>query len=1017
MAYFDELLQRAITVRNNRAPASNTADLVGGVLVAIVTALQMLLDDKQDELTFDTAPTADSQNPVTSDGIYQALQAIDLSACEKIVNKVTSINAQSTDVQYPSAKLLYDSLQALSGIYAAIQHTHAIADIINLQTELDARQLVSNLVTAITAQSTDQQYPSAKLLYDQLQGLAAVYAPKVHTHPFADIERPANVASVNAQGYTITTAYYSHVLTITADATLHLPTMQSGAAIILRLTIIQDATGGRAVTFDGGAALVFNPYQTDLSLGQANYRCWVVLWFDGVNWAWLASPYVLRAESQFAYTIDGTTGGQYVTVTINGTTMQIQATSGVWQYGYNNPINSIAFTGDTGVLNVDFTNSDGLANITTLADAFKNCAALVAVDFTGCDLSNVATAADCFAGCTSLAALTIPTGTWKPDIDLSACAAFTKAAMLAVIDGLYTYASGTHTVTFNSTAWNALSQADQQQVYNAADAKGWTTNAVAVTYVVRGTSSNVNGTETFNIQFIQDNAQTPDAAETITVNVDANGGWSFEYSGKKIYSLDGLAQNITTITALDFSASDGLTELTSAANAFDGCTALSAINVGSFTWKPDVILSHSPVSGVSMVAFMGNFADYSYGNQHIVRISPYSAADMGANADTIKSTLSSKNWRLPLSQKGKYTRQQLKNMVDNGYIPISSEIDFSNIGTATASLFGEDSEFYGTYTSQTNSNSILVQSWSTVNLISRDIGGIFDGNNLKIQTNYDYGDNQNAFFRNIATGGILRNIVFYGVGYAHNSNRSFVYQNDGVVEDCIVNIDLQAAVYCQAFMGNNYGTIRRCAVRAVHTIWPTNSNWSVTYLFQNNDGQVEDCILLGTYKRSNSVNVTGVMFVRSNNAGGVVERCICNAIANAASTGFGLTNNGTIVNCLENSDRNFSRVVGGTLAKTGAELIADNIGSGIYANYDPNVWTKDNDGYPTLKIEKDFDWGGDYTNITSYDALLALVKILETQLTEYTITVNATLWNSLDPSTQQAEILGILSAKNYDLTI
>ena len=584
MAYFDELLQRAITVRNNRAPASNTADLVGGVLVGIVTALQMLLDDKQDELTFDTAPTADSQNPVTSDGIYQALQAIDLSACEKIVNKVTSINAQSTDVQYPTAKLLYDSLQALSGIYAAIQHTHAIADIINLQTELNARQLVSNLVTAITAQSTDVQYPSAKLLYDQLQGLAAVYAPKVHTHPFADIERPANVASVNAQGYTITTAYYSHVLTITADATLHLPTMQSGAAIILRLTIIQDATGGRAVTFDGGAALVFNPYQTDLSLGQANYRCCVVLWFDGVNWAWLASPYVLRAESQFAYTIEGTTGGQYVTITINGTTMQIQATSGVWQYGYNNPINSIAFTGDTGVLNVDFTNSDGLANITTLADAIKNCAALVAVDFTGCDLSNVATAADCFAGCTSLAALTIPTGTWKPDIDLSACAAFTKAAMLAVIDGLYTYASGTHTVTFNTTAWDALSQADQQQVYNAADAKGWTTNAVAVTYVISGTSSNVNGTETFNIQFIQDNAQTPDPAETITVNVDANGDWSFEYMGKKIYNLYRFAYNNTNLLTIDFSLAetDECISMGRANRYFDGafqnCTNLQTAN-------------------------------------------------------------------------------------------------------------------------------------------------------------------------------------------------------------------------------------------------------------------------------------------------------------------------------------------------------------------------------------------------------------------------------------------------------
>ncbi len=610
MAYFDELLQRAITVRNNRAPASNTADLVGGVLVGIVTALQMLLDDKQDELTFDNAPTADSPNPVTSDGIYQALQAIDLSACEKIVNKVTSINAQSTDVQYPTAKLLYDSLQALSGIYAAIQHTHAIADIINLQTELNARQLVSNLVTAITAQSTDVQYPSAKLLYDQLQGLAAVYAPKVHTHPFADIERPANVASVNAQGYTITTAYYSHVLTITADATLHLPTMQSGAAIILRLTIIQDATGGRAVTFDGGAALVFNPYQTDLSLGQANYRCWVVLWFDGVNWAWLASPYVLRAESQFAYTIDGTTGGQYVTITINGTTMQIQATSGVWQYGYNNPINSIAFTGDTGVLNVDFTNSDGLANITTLADAFKNCAALVAVDFTGCDLSNVATAADCFTGCTSLAALTIPTGTWKPDIDLSACAAFTKAAMLAVIDGLYTYASGTHTVTFNSTVWDALSQADQQQVYNAADAKGWTTNAVAVTYVVRGTSSNVNGTETFKVQYIQDNALLPDNFITEeVVNVDANGKWEFSYIGKKLYALcryDSsfatwhFANTSTTLLSVDFSSaeSDELIALghDSGGNiigaAFVACTNLVSVSFKNLTLSKVVYGSH-----------------------------------------------------------------------------------------------------------------------------------------------------------------------------------------------------------------------------------------------------------------------------------------------------------------------------------------------------------------------------------------------------------------------------------------
>ena len=117
MAYFDELMQRAITVRNNVAPSSNTALLVGGVLVSIVSALQLLLDTKQGTLTFDDEPTDGSTNPVTSDGIYEAiteaLASIDLSACEKIVNKVTAIDEDSTDVQYPTAKLLYDSLQVV----------------------------------------------------------------------------------------------------------------------------------------------------------------------------------------------------------------------------------------------------------------------------------------------------------------------------------------------------------------------------------------------------------------------------------------------------------------------------------------------------------------------------------------------------------------------------------------------------------------------------------------------------------------------------------------------------------------------------------------------------------------------------------------------------------------------------------------------------------------------------------------------------------------------------------------
>ena len=268
-----------------------------------------------------------------------------------------------------------------------------------------------------------------------------------------------------------------------------------------------------------------------------------------------------------AYSITGQSAGNTVYATINGSPVEIPVTAGQWQYDYNAAITSISFENDADLTSVDFSLSDGLAGVTSLNDAFKNCAGLTSVDFTGCDLSNVASASDAFANCINLYELIIPSGTWKPDIDLSA-GVMPKAEMLNVITGLYLYTTGTHTITFNSTIWDAMSVADQQQVYNAADAKGWTTNAVAVTYVVRGTSSNVNGTETFNIQFIDNGSLIPSAIEQIVVNVDGNGNWEYSYIGKKIYSLQTFAQNNTTLLTADFSEADDLLSLISLADAF-----------------------------------------------------------------------------------------------------------------------------------------------------------------------------------------------------------------------------------------------------------------------------------------------------------------------------------------------------------------------------------------------------------------------------------------------------------------
>lgn len=289
------------------------------------------------------------------------------------------------------------------------------------------------------------------------------------------------------------------------------------------------------------------------------------------------------------YSITGQSAANTVYATINGSPVEISVVGGSWQYDYNTPITSISFENDADVTDIDFSLSDGLAGLTSLNDAFKNCAGLTTVDFTNCDLSNVASASDAFAGCIALYELIIPQDTWQPDVDLSD-GVMPKAEMLNVINGLYDYTSGTHTITFNQTIWDAMSVANQQIVFDAADAKGWTTNAVAVVYVVRGTSS--AATETFNIQFIQDGSFTPNAAETITVTVDGNGNWNFDYVNKKIYTLRSFAFGSTTLLTVDFSDADDFGECVSLGESgsygmLRNCTNLTAVTFGQ---KNDVKL-------------------------------------------------------------------------------------------------------------------------------------------------------------------------------------------------------------------------------------------------------------------------------------------------------------------------------------------------------------------------------------------------------------------------------------------
>lgn len=285
-----------------------------------------------------------------------------------------------------------------------------------------------------------------------------------------------------------------------------------------------------------------------------------------------------------AYFIAGTSSASVVYATIDGSAVEIDVENGAFSYGYRSPITSISFEGDTNVTGIDFSQSDGLAGLTSMDNAFKNCSSLVSVNFTNCDISNVVSASDCFANCAALTNLTIPTGIWKPDVDFSTCPLIVYAEMQDIINSLYTYTSGTHTITFNQTTWDSLTQAQQQTIFDAAQLKGWTTNAVMVIYTIRGTSTNINGTETFNVQFINDGAQQPSTAETITCAVDGNGHFEYQYQGKRIYSAERMVSTSPSHQVESIEFTEEMSELTSALAMFANNTLIKSVSFPNATF-------------------------------------------------------------------------------------------------------------------------------------------------------------------------------------------------------------------------------------------------------------------------------------------------------------------------------------------------------------------------------------------------------------------------------------------------
>lgn len=114
-----------------------------------------------------------------------------LNGKQDVSNLVTAFGTTPADTKYPSEKLVYSSLgtinqsitglendtQALSNNKADKATTLAGYNIgdaytkVEVNTELDKKQNLSNLVTEITAESLNTTYPSSKAVYDYVQTL------------------------------------------------------------------------------------------------------------------------------------------------------------------------------------------------------------------------------------------------------------------------------------------------------------------------------------------------------------------------------------------------------------------------------------------------------------------------------------------------------------------------------------------------------------------------------------------------------------------------------------------------------------------------------------------------------------------------------------------------------------------------------------------------------------------------------------------------------------------------------
>ena len=212
----------------------------------------------------------------------------DLSGKEDSANKVTTLDSNSTDTQYPSAKAVYVNISVL-------------IDILRTKIDMDTLNYVvgfceslSNKVTTLDSNSTDTQYPSAKCVNDKKADKTIITTvTEITSVPVLADNAELRFGELRALGLLIPITLYDGGYK--SDSFISSVIFKSGANV-----------PSISIRWEGDPTYPFDVYyqgadcKNGAFLPKANKRYTMIFSYDGIMNCYIAAVPIQTAETQSA---------------------------------------------------------------------------------------------------------------------------------------------------------------------------------------------------------------------------------------------------------------------------------------------------------------------------------------------------------------------------------------------------------------------------------------------------------------------------------------------------------------------------------------------------------------------------------------------------------------------------------------------------------------------------------------------------------------------------------------------